>query len=201
MAEARTEAGPTGAAGATRTGAVFMEAADRTTRVEAVDTLAPGVRAAGGIFSGAPEVVADSAAADRRAARQWRGRAGREASEVAGTVEVPTAVLRARQAVIHLAHMAAGPTDGPVAVTAVDTLAVGQQTAPMVAVRVLAMATAAMAEILAATAHRVLADLTVAGTVVHGRLEQGIPMQTRGIRATDGTVPTTDQHRTAAIQG
>jgi hypothetical protein len=193
MAEARTEARPTGAAGATRTGAVFMEAADRTTRVEAVDTLAPGARAAG-IFSGVPEAVVDSAAAARRAARRWRGRVEGERLELAPMVGRP-----ARREDTRLVLTPAGATAGRVAATAADrkdTAGRATEAAATVAIAdppTAVVATVATAEV---TAHREQMVHT-AGAAVRGRVV-GIHTQ---IRATVGTAATTDRHRIAAIQG
>ncbi len=119
-AEARTEAGLTGAAGDTRTAAVLTEAVvGRTSPVVAAATLARVGRAAAGIpLAEAVEAAVDLAEGGRLARRRWRGRVVGDRLEAERT-----AGLRGRRADIRPVAMAGEVTAGRVAVTAATTLA------------------------------------------------------------------------------
>jgi hypothetical protein len=125
MAEARTEAGLMGAAGATRMAAARTEeVAGRGTR-EAGRILAQAARAAVvGATSSVAAIVAavDLAAVDRTVVRQWRGQEERD--NLAADMEpVDTvAVLRALRADIR-----PGPTEAVTAERVTDTAAVTDQ--------------------------------------------------------------------------
>lgn len=209
-AEARTEAGLTGAVGAIRMGAVSTEeAAGRSTRaaVEA-GTLARVGRAEAGtslVEAVAVGAAADSAADVRRGRRRWRDREAGERLEAVHTVDlrvpredmrrVPTAeatedrtaaTAAERQATAGPAMQAAATRDPP---TAVEVTRVTDD-------RVTAtVATAAATADLMAL--RDPAELTVEA-MARARVERmGIPTR---VRATDGTVVTTARRRIAAIR-
>ena len=209
-AEARTEAGLTGAVGAIRMGAVSTVevAAGRGTRaaVEA-GTLARVGRAAG---ISLVEVVAvgaavDSAADVRRGRRRWRDREAGERLEAVHTVDlrvpredmrrVPTAeatedrtaaTAAERQATAGPAMQAAATRDPPTAVEA--TRVTDDRVTATVATA------AATADLMAL---RDPAELTVEA-MARARVERmGIPTR---VRAPDGTVVTTARRRIAAIR-
>ena len=159
-----------------------MEAADRITPAAVEGTLVRVDRVAAGTRLAAVGAAAASAVGIRRVGRRWRGRAEDERLEPAHTVR-----RRARREDIRPVLTAVGATAGRVAATAADRQPTGSP-----ATRAAAPA-AATVEV---TAHRDQMAHTV-GAVVRGRVP-GIHTQ---IRATDGPVATTDQHRIAAIQG
>ena len=127
-AEARTEAGLTGAAGGIHMAATLTEeAAGRVTPVAAARISARAGRAAAvaeatsSAEAGATAAV-DLAAVDHRARRRWRGRAARDLMEAADTELADTAALRhALRAGMRPVRMAAVVTAGRVTDTVADT--------------------------------------------------------------------------------
>ena len=208
-AEARTEAGLTGAAGAIRTGAVStVEAAGRVTRaaVEA-GTLARVGRAAGTSLVEAVAVgaVADSAADVRRERRRWRDREAGERLEAAHTAglrarredmrRVPTAEATEDRAAATAAERQA--TAGP----AMRVAATRDPPTAMEVTRVTDERVTATVATAAATADLMAlhdpAELTAGAMAVARVGRMGI--RTR-VRATDGTVVTTARRRIAPIR-
>ena len=198
-AEARTEAGLTGAEGDIRTAAVSMEVeADRVTPAVVV-TSVPVVRVeeAGTSVAG---VVVDSVAVDSRVALRWGGRAVRDHLEVAFTAEA----RHAHRAAIRPAHTAEEATDDQATGTAADTEVTRALLTPMAAgtAEVPGLPTAIMAttELTAATtaqpAPAVL--LMVEATLLRGRVAH-TEARTETRTEIRDTVAATEQLPIAAI--
>ena len=192
-AEARTEAGLTGAAGATRTAAAFMEAVavHGTPAVAAILTRAVRVEEAG--TSSAAGAAVDSAAVDSQVHLPWLARAALDHLRAAST-----AVRHAHRTAIRLVHTVEA-TDAQATHTAatptLPTVAVAMAEAPG-----LPTAIAATTELTRATTAQLVRAALMArailllGKVAHTEIRTETRTAIKGMR-----VAVTERLRIAAI--